>query len=135
MSVYLSFESASARQRLARIRELLDGQKMTAAELASGVSLDRSKIYYYLRHLRERGEIRIASWTPACNRTPLYTLGAGEDAERPGPKPPKPRIGAPALEGDDQEVLRAIEAARKRALKWKPHRDPLTAAFFGGATA
>lgn len=129
-----TYESPSAQLRMNKILALLDDKQLRVSELAEQAGMDRKTIYGYLAHLRSLRQVHIAAYDDDQFRSAIYTKGDGEDAVRTLEKM------APALKlrADDQveeDIRRALELQRRKMQQWKPHRDPLIAAFFGAAAA
>ncbi|WDZ97934.1 hypothetical protein Herbaro_09190 [Herbaspirillum sp. WKF16] len=131
--VHLTFQTKPARKRIEKIRAALDGHQLSARQLSKAIKLDATWIYSYIHYLRDLGEVHIAAYA-ADKRTALFTLGPGEDAARPAPAPAVPKPKAPVVDQVEEDMRKAVEAARRKVRLWKPQRDPLIAAFFGGAT-
>lgn len=94
----MSFTTAAAKAKLAKIRELLSEQSMTAHELAEAVPMSKRWVQAYLNHLKDDGRVYIPKWTKEieqCGRIyprPFYrTVRVPPDAPKPEPMTAKER--------------------------------------------
>ena len=107
----MSFTTAAAKAKLAKIRELLDGQSMTAHELAEAVPLSKRWVQAYLNHLKEDGRIYIPKWTKEVDQ-----------CKRMYPRPFYRAVRVPADAPKPAPITRAEKQARKHK---KMMNDPI----------
>lgn len=88
----MSFTTPAALRKLAKIRELLSENGMTAHELAEAVPMTKRWVQAYINHLKDDGRVYISRWTrdvDQCNRMyprPVYrAVKVPMDAEKPAP--------------------------------------------------
>lgn len=88
----MSFTTAAAKAKLAKIRQLLRDQSMTAHEIAEAVPMSKRWAQAYINHLKEDDRVYIAAWTrevDQCGRDyprPVYrAVVPRKDAEKPAP--------------------------------------------------
>jgi transcription initiation factor IIE alpha subunit len=88
----MTFTTEAAKIKLAKIRELLRDQSMTAHELAEAVPMSKRWVQAYLNHLKDDGRIYIPKWTKEvdqCERMyprPFYrAVRPPADAPKPAP--------------------------------------------------
>jgi len=88
----MSFTTAAAKAKLAKIRQLLRDQSMTAHELAEAVPISKRWVQAYINHLKEDDRVYISRWTKEvgqCERMyprPAYrAVHVPNDAPKPAP--------------------------------------------------
>lgn len=115
---------------------LADGRARCDRELMEIICCERRPVQRVLEEMHKEGLVHIAGWAKAGNSyrwRPKYKLGAGDDVPAPAPtgRTSTQRVQAyrDRLSADDKDFLDARRRQKRRVIK----RDPLTAAFFGGA--
>jgi predicted ArsR family transcriptional regulator len=98
--------------RAALIRKLLEDAPLTAEQLGNAAHLSPSRTRFYLRRLRDAGEVHIKGWEPPPGRgdlSPVYALGNRTDKK----KPRKTRAETYRKEKSDPERLARLQAKRR----------------------
>ena len=88
----MTFTTAAAKAKLAKIRQLLSERGMTAHELAEAVPISKRWVQAYINHLKDDERVYISAWTrevDQCGRDyprPVYRgVVPRKDAEKPAP--------------------------------------------------
>jgi predicted ArsR family transcriptional regulator len=129
----LTFTTAPARLRLARIKEVLQHECLTAAQLAAEVHISKRWVLPYITHLHDAGEIYIKDWAVLGMGQPAaqYALGNLPDKPRPKPKTAKQRGRAyrKRIRADvERHHAQLVQRKAKRLAESAPRPDP--AAFW-----
>lgn len=98
--------------KAALIRKHLEEAPRTAEQLGNLAHMSPSRTRFYLRRLRDAGEVYIKSWAPPPGRgdlSPVYAIGSRTDKK----KPKKTRAETYAKEKADPERLARIQAKRR----------------------
>jgi len=107
----MSFTTAAAKAKLAKIRQLLRDQSMTAHEIAEAVPMSKRWAQAYINHLKDDERVYIATWTREVNQ-------CGRDYPRPVYRAVVPRK-------DAEKPARLTKAERQARKHKKMMADPI----------
>ena len=112
-----------------RILSLVNGQR-TVDEIAALAHADKSYVYRILRQFKAAGMLHVVEWrSTATNKSAVYALFDGDDAERPPHMTWDERYKSmlARMTADDRDRRRNRINAKRRKIKI----DPLAQALFG----
>jgi len=124
----MTFITERAKNRIARIEQLLQGDGMPVLEICAALCITPRWGREYIRYLREQKKVYIVSWTRTTDGKkdhPLavYRWGDGKDKRRPRRKSGAQRQRETRERMVEDDLAHEVHKARRRAKRVKPSRD------------